>query len=161
MKRIYLDHNATTPVEPEVLAAMLPYLSGEYGNASSIHAFGQKARSAVETARALNNLGLASLGDIDRHRGAYDAAAALLDQAIKTYEATSPIDRVGLADAVMNLGEVRREQGRPLDAEFLYRRTLELRTQSFPDSSVEIAVVRERLAGVANGRLRPGARAPA
>jgi len=51
MKRVYLDHNATTPVEPEVLAAMLPYLSGEYGNASSIHDFGQKARSAVETAR--------------------------------------------------------------------------------------------------------------
>jgi len=51
MKRVYLDHNATTPVEPEVLDAMLPYFSGDYGNASSIHSFGQKARSAVETAR--------------------------------------------------------------------------------------------------------------
>jgi cysteine desulfurase len=51
MKRVYLDHNATTAVEPEVLAAMLPYLSGEYGNAASIHNFGQKARAAVETAR--------------------------------------------------------------------------------------------------------------
>jgi cysteine desulfurase len=51
MNRVYLDHNATTPVEPEVLNAMLPYFSGDYGNASSIHAFGQKARSAVETAR--------------------------------------------------------------------------------------------------------------
>ncbi len=51
MNRVYLDHNATTPVEPEVLDAMLPYFSGEYGNASSIHTFGQKARSAVETAR--------------------------------------------------------------------------------------------------------------
>jgi cysteine desulfurase len=51
MNRVYLDHNATTPVDPEVLAAMLPYFSGEYGNASSIHTFGQKARSAVETAR--------------------------------------------------------------------------------------------------------------
>jgi cysteine desulfurase len=51
MQRIYLDHNATTPVEPEVLDAMLPYFSGDYGNASSIHTFGQKARSAVETAR--------------------------------------------------------------------------------------------------------------
>jgi cysteine desulfurase len=50
-RRVYLDHNATTPVEPEVLDAMLPYLSGEYGNASSIHTFGQKARAAVETAR--------------------------------------------------------------------------------------------------------------
>lgn len=52
MKRIYLDHNATTPVLPEVLAAMMPYLTEEYGNASSIHAFGQNAREAVERARA-------------------------------------------------------------------------------------------------------------
>jgi cysteine desulfurase len=52
MKRIYLDHNATTPLRPEVLAAMMPYLTGEYGNASSIHAYGQNARGAVEQARA-------------------------------------------------------------------------------------------------------------
>jgi len=51
MRRVYLDHNATTPVDPEVLDGMLPYFSGEYGNASSIHTFGQKARAAVETAR--------------------------------------------------------------------------------------------------------------
>jgi len=51
MKRVYLDHNATTAVAPEALEAMLPYLSGEYGNAASIHTFGQKARAAVETAR--------------------------------------------------------------------------------------------------------------
>jgi cysteine desulfurase len=49
--RIYLDYNATTPVEPTVLEAMLPYFSGEFGNAASIHTSGQKARSAVETAR--------------------------------------------------------------------------------------------------------------
>ena len=51
MNRVYLDYNATTPVEPEVLDAMLPHFSGEFGNASSIHTFGQKARAAVETAR--------------------------------------------------------------------------------------------------------------
>jgi len=51
MTRVYLDHNATTPVEPSVLDAMLPYLSGEFGNAASIHTFGQRARAAVETAR--------------------------------------------------------------------------------------------------------------
>lgn len=51
MKRVYLDHNATTPVDPEVLAAMLPYFGEEYGNASSIHSFGQRARGAVEEAR--------------------------------------------------------------------------------------------------------------
>jgi cysteine desulfurase len=49
--RLYFDHNATTPVAPEVLEAMLPYLREEYGNASSIHRFGQSARAAVERAR--------------------------------------------------------------------------------------------------------------
>jgi cysteine desulfurase len=52
MKRAYFDHNATTPVAPEVLAAMLPYFCEAYGNASSIHAFGQEARGAVERARS-------------------------------------------------------------------------------------------------------------
>ena len=52
MRRIYFDHNATTPITPEVLAAMLPYLTEEYGNASSIHAYGQSAREAVEQSRS-------------------------------------------------------------------------------------------------------------
>ena len=51
MRRVYFDHNATTPMAPEVLAAMLPYFSEEFGNASSIHSFGQAARGAVERAR--------------------------------------------------------------------------------------------------------------
>jgi cysteine desulfurase len=51
MSRLYLDHNATTAVEPAVLDAMLPFFSAEFGNASSIHTFGQRARAAVETAR--------------------------------------------------------------------------------------------------------------
>src|SRR3979490_1854297 len=51
MNRVYLDFNATTPVEPRVLDAMLPYFSAEFANAASIHTPGQKARAAVETAR--------------------------------------------------------------------------------------------------------------
>jgi cysteine desulfurase len=50
-KPIYLDHNATTPVAPEVLDAMLPWLRGEYGNPSSIHPFGQRAARAMAAAR--------------------------------------------------------------------------------------------------------------
>jgi cysteine desulfurase len=51
MRRIYLDHNATTPVDPAVLEAILPFFAQEYGNASSIHGFGQKCRAAIEEAR--------------------------------------------------------------------------------------------------------------
>jgi cysteine desulfurase len=52
MRRIYLDHSATTPLDPQVLDAMMPYLSGIHGNPSSIHLFGREARQALETARA-------------------------------------------------------------------------------------------------------------
>jgi cysteine desulfurase len=51
MNRVCLDYNATTPVEPLVLDAMLPYFSADFANASSIHTPGQRARAAVETAR--------------------------------------------------------------------------------------------------------------
>ncbi len=51
MEPIYLDHNATTPVDPEVVDAMLPYLSKGFGNASSVHQFGRDAKVAFENAR--------------------------------------------------------------------------------------------------------------
>jgi cysteine desulfurase len=51
MSRIYLDHAATTPLDPRVLEAMMPYLTEHYGNASSVHALGRKARFAVEACR--------------------------------------------------------------------------------------------------------------
>jgi cysteine desulfurase len=51
MQRIYFDFNATTPLAPEVAAAMRPYLQGEFGNASSQHWAGQRAREALELAR--------------------------------------------------------------------------------------------------------------
>ena len=51
-RRIYLDHAATTPVRPEVRAAMEPFLAERFGNASSLHAEGQAARASLEEARA-------------------------------------------------------------------------------------------------------------
>ncbi len=51
MNRYYFDHNATTPVAPEVLDSMLPLLGGDFGNASSIHHYGQKAKYFLEDAR--------------------------------------------------------------------------------------------------------------
>ena len=57
---IYLDHAATTPIRPEVLEAMLPYLTEHQGNPSSIHASGRRARQALDEARE----------EIARHLGA-------------------------------------------------------------------------------------------
>ena len=51
MRRMYLDHNATTPVDPRVLEAMQPYFSEYFGNPSSIHTFGREAKDALDRAR--------------------------------------------------------------------------------------------------------------
>jgi cysteine desulfurase len=50
-RQIYLDHNASTPVHPEVVEAMLPYFSERFGNPSSVHGFGREAREGLESAR--------------------------------------------------------------------------------------------------------------
>jgi len=52
MRRIYLDHAATTPTHPEVVKAMLPYFTDAFGNPSSIYSYGQEAKGAIEEARA-------------------------------------------------------------------------------------------------------------
>jgi cysteine desulfurase len=51
MQRVYLDYSATTPIDPRVLEAMLPFLTEKFGNPSSVHFFGQEARAAVDRAR--------------------------------------------------------------------------------------------------------------
>jgi cysteine desulfurase len=50
-RRVYLDHNASTPVHPEVVAEMLPYLTERFGNPSSVHGFGREAREGLDAAR--------------------------------------------------------------------------------------------------------------
>ena len=50
-RKVYLDHSATTPIDRRVVDAMLPYLYEKFGNASSVHFFGQEARAAVDRAR--------------------------------------------------------------------------------------------------------------
>src|SRR3954471_9850871 len=51
MQTIYLDYNATTPVRPEVQEAMLPYLNAHFGNPSSVHWAGRRAKQGLEEAR--------------------------------------------------------------------------------------------------------------
>ena len=56
-RRIYLDYNATTPLRPEILEVMIPYLKDHFGNPSSLHHFGQEAKRATEDAReSISNL---------------------------------------------------------------------------------------------------------
>ena len=62
---IYLDYSATTPVAPEVTAAMLPYLRETFGNASSLHEYGRNAAAALDEARRLVDEGIATADDID------------------------------------------------------------------------------------------------
>jgi cysteine desulfurase len=50
-RRVYLDHNASTPVHPEVVTEMLPYFGEKFGNPSSVHAFGREARAGLDAAR--------------------------------------------------------------------------------------------------------------
>lgn len=51
MERVYLDNAATTPLDPEVLESMMPYLTGKFGNPSSIYSYGRETRMAIESAR--------------------------------------------------------------------------------------------------------------
>jgi cysteine desulfurase len=51
MRRVYLDHTATTPLDPDVFEAMKPFFSERFGNASSIHHFGREARAALDESR--------------------------------------------------------------------------------------------------------------
>ncbi|KGK91601.1 cysteine desulfurase [Desulfosporosinus sp. HMP52] len=51
MRRVYLDHSATTPVDPEVASVMMTYYTEKYGNPSSVHGFGREAKQALEQAR--------------------------------------------------------------------------------------------------------------
>ena len=116
MRRIYLDYNATTPVDPAVLDAMLPYFSAEFANASSIHTFGQRARAAVETAReqvaALINarpqeIVFTSGGTESDNHAIFGVAQALLPVRPGTHIVTSAIEH----EAVLNACQALEQQG--------------------------------------------------
>jgi cysteine desulfurase len=116
MNRIYLDHNATTAVDSAVLDAMLPSFSSEFGNASSIHTFGQRARAAVETAReqvaALVNarpqeIVFTSGGTESDNHAIFGAAQAQLPVRPGTHVITSTIEH----EAVLNACQALERQG--------------------------------------------------
>jgi cysteine desulfurase len=116
MNRVYLDHNATTGVGPEVLDAMLPYLSAEYGNAASIHTFGQRARGAVETAREqvaaligarAQEIVFTSGGTEADNHAIFGVVAAAASSASRPHVITSSIEH----EAVLNSCQALEKQG--------------------------------------------------
>ncbi len=105
-----MDHAATTPVDPRVLAAMLPYFAEQPGNASSLHRFGQEARAAVERARSEVAAAVgARPAEIVFTSGATEAdnlavlGAALASQARGRHVVTSAIEHHAVLEACRSL----------------------------------------------------------
>jgi cysteine desulfurase len=114
-RRVYLDHNATTPLHPRVLEAMLPFLRDDYGNPSSLHWYGQRARAAVEEARAE----VAALVGADPAEIVFTAGGSESDNtALRGVKVKEP--RLGIVcsaiehHAVLNTAKAMRDEGRPV-----------------------------------------------
>jgi cysteine desulfurase len=105
MRKVYLDHSATTPSDSRVVAAMLPYLTEKFGNASSVHSFGQEARAAIDRARRqvaafvgaraneivftsggteANNLAIRGLCDAAQHSGRHIITSAIEHPSVRS-----------------------------------------------------------------------------
>jgi cysteine desulfurase len=117
VRRVYLDHNATTPVDPRVLEAMLPFLRDDYGNPSSLHWFGQRARGAVEEARAR----VAALVGAEPAEIVFTASGSESDNtALRGVSAKAKAPRAGIVcsaiehHAVLNTAKALGEEGRPV-----------------------------------------------
>lgn len=108
---IYFDNAATTALDPEVLNAMIPYLTNQYGNPSSSHALGQKAREAVEDSRhTVASLLNASPSDIFFTSGATEANNIALSGAIRTYDISHAItSRLEHKAVLQTLGQYSQE----------------------------------------------------
>jgi len=117
LERVYLDHNATTPLDPRVLEAMLPYLAESFGNPSSLHWFGQRARAAVAQARASG----AALVGADPVEIVFTAGGSEADNlALRGALATAPAGRRGVLvstiehHAVLNTAKALDAEGCPV-----------------------------------------------
>ncbi|PYQ14745.1 MAG: cysteine desulfurase NifS [Acidobacteria bacterium] len=119
MSRIYLDHNATTPLDPRVLEAMLPVLREGFGNPSSLHWFGQQARAAVDIAREqVASLIGASPGEIVFTASGTEADnTALRGSAAAAREPRRKIVTTTIEHhAVMNTAKALAEEGVPVES---------------------------------------------
>ncbi len=120
MKRVYLDHIASTPLHPEVLEAMLPYLKGNFGNPQSLHSVGQEALGAVEEAREKvaqlihaqasevyftssgsesNNFALKGLALAQRNKGVHVVLSAVEHQSI--LHSAKSLEKLGFSSSLV------------------------------------------------------------
>jgi cysteine desulfurase len=111
VRRYYFDYNATTPVSPEVLAAMLPAMTEVYGNASSVHHFGQAARQKLDEARrhVAAMLGAAAEEIIFTSGGTESDNLALLGIAQLGHAVTTTIEHsavLGASDQLVSVTKV-------------------------------------------------------
>jgi len=114
VRRVYLDNNATTPLAPEVFEAMKPYLLEDFGNASSIHWYGQRAKNAVETARQqVAKLLNARPGEVIFTSGGTEADNAALFGIVQAARVADPhIITTGIEHhAVLNTAQVLEKRG--------------------------------------------------
>ncbi len=137
MRQVYMDHSATTPVDPEVFKAMIPYYKHSYGNASGIYSLGREAKKAVDGAREqLASLINASPGEIYFTSGGTEAD----NQAVISYMMTNKDRGSHLITSAV-------EHHAVLDAcRFLEKQGFELTVlQVKPDGLVEPEVLRAAL----------------
>ncbi len=114
---VYLDHAATTPLDEAVLEAMLPYLREHYGNASSVHALGRRARFAVESARErVAALLGAEPGEVVFTSGGTEADNAALRGVLTSPDRRGPglITSAVEHEAVLRSAEALRDAGHPV-----------------------------------------------
>lgn len=112
-KRVYLDNAATTPMHPEVLEAMLPYMTERFGNPSAIHSFGRETRSAIERSRKVIAEALgASTGEIFFTSGGTESNNMAIKNAVEHLNVkriiTTPIEH----HCVLHTTEYLRDMGR-------------------------------------------------
>lgn len=108
--RIYLDNAATTPLDPDVLAAMLPYLSTHFGNPSSIYSYGRETRLAIENARkTVAKITGCTPGEIFFTSGGTESNNTAIAASIRdlgcTHIITSPIEHHAVLHTVAHFGE--------------------------------------------------------